>query len=294
MPVTRHVQHDWSAHAEVRPEQRALETHRDPPVHAQAERCRVGHTRERRVALAIEDERRKRGRRVDVAVPETREPGRSRGRRCRSSGASGRRWRRPRRARTREAESCPARGSKPGSRRRSYRAANTCHAMLGLDGDAKPRSLGQQRVEHRARPIGVRKQLAVFFLVQPDPELLEKRGGTRGRKRAQHVSHDARRAAPEVALGHLAIRDIAARAAADQDLRADTSRTVETSHVKMRRCPGRENRRRQAGGPAPTTTRSTGRLKAASTSVRHFTHNTRDGRRGHHTAHPLAATSSAA
>ena len=45
--------------------------YRDPTVHAQAERCRLGDTRERRVALAIEDERRKRGRRVDVAVPET-------------------------------------------------------------------------------------------------------------------------------------------------------------------------------------------------------------------------------
>ena len=71
MPVARHVQHHRPAHAEVRPEQRALETYRDPTVHAQAEDRAMGYTRERRVALAIEDERRKRGRRVDVTVPET-------------------------------------------------------------------------------------------------------------------------------------------------------------------------------------------------------------------------------
>ena len=63
--------------------------------------------------------------------------------------------------------------------------------MVGLDDDTKPRSLGQQRVEHRAGTIGVREQLAVFFLMQPNSELLEEGCGTRGWKRPQNVAHDA-------------------------------------------------------------------------------------------------------
>ena len=72
----------------------------DPAVHAQAERRRVRDTGERRVPLPVEQERRKRGRRVDVAVPETTNQVVSEHRRCRFSEASVRRSRRPRHATT--------------------------------------------------------------------------------------------------------------------------------------------------------------------------------------------------
>ena len=107
----------------------------------------------------------------------------------------------------------------------------------------------EQRIEHRARPIRVRKELAVFFFVQADTQLLEKCRGAFGWKRAQHVAHDARRAAPEIALGDLSIGDVAARAAADQNLGADAACAVETPHAQVRRGAGREDRRRQARCP---------------------------------------------
>ena len=58
--------------------------------------------------------------------------------------------------------------------------------------------------------------------LDPDVERrLQERRGAIGRKRAQHVSHDARGSPPEVALAHDPIGDVASRSTTDQDLRAD-------------------------------------------------------------------------
>jgi hypothetical protein len=62
------------------------------------------------------------------------------------------------------------------------------------------------------------------------------------------MTNDAARPAPEVALGDDAIGDVTARAAADQDLRADGARPVEAQHAGARRRAGGEDRRGEARG----------------------------------------------
>ena len=128
-----------------------------------------------------------------------------------------------------------------------------------LHGDPQAPGLSQQRIEHRASPIRIGEQLAVLFLVERDAQLLEERGGAGRGKRAQHVPHDARRPAPEVVLRHGAVGDVAAGAAADQDLRADVGGAVQAHDAQPRRrtsgedgaSPSRRPPRRQPRRPTP-------------------------------------------
>ncbi len=124
-------------------------------------------------------------------------------------------------------------------------ADDRAHTPAGLDGHAHATRFGKQRIEHRSRSIGVRKQLAVLLFVQWDAERLEKRRCAIGGKRPQDMSDTARRATPEVALGHNSIRDVASRSATHQDLRADLRRAIETAHIQIRRGPLREDRCRE-------------------------------------------------
>src|SRR5258705_12737209 len=99
-----------------------------------------------------------------------------------------------------------------------------------------------ERLEYGARAIGGRETFAVFFFVKCYTELFEKRDGARRRKRAQHVTNDAPIAAPEVVLGDDAVRYVAARAAADENLRADLLRAVDTDNARARHRPRAEQR----------------------------------------------------
>ena len=86
----------------------------------------------------------------------------------------------------------------------------TDDTTVGLDADVQPLHFCEQRVEHRARPVRVGKQLAVFFLVHRDAKRLEERRRALGWKRPQHVAHHACRSAPEVTFGDDAVGDVAA------------------------------------------------------------------------------------
>ena len=143
------------------------------------------------------------------------------------------------------------------------------HSVIGVDRDTEARGFIQQCIEHRPRSVGIGKQFTVFFFVQADAQLfLEECRGALGWKRAQHIPDDARRAAPEIALGDFPVRDVAARAAADQNLGADATRAVQAAHTQMRRGPGGEDRRRQASGPC------TDHHEIASRVRGHIPHNT--------------------
>ena len=61
------------------------------------------------------------------------------------------------------------------------------------------------------------------------------------------MADDARRAAPEIALGDDAVGDVAARAAADEDLRADAARAVEADDAQRGRGARGEDRGREPG-----------------------------------------------
>ena len=65
------------------------------------------------------------------------------------------------------------------------------------------------------------------LFVQRDAELFEEPHGLVNRQRSQHPRDDARRPTVEVPRGHDAIRDIAASAAADENLGAKPPRAVE-------------------------------------------------------------------
>jgi hypothetical protein len=67
----------------------------------------------------------------------------------------------------------------------------------------------------------------MLLLVKRDADLLEKLGGPVRRKRSQHIADDAGGPAPEVPFRDGAVRDVATRAAAHEDLRADRSSPVE-------------------------------------------------------------------
>jgi hypothetical protein len=118
-----------------------------------------------------------------------------------------------------------------------------------FDRDSQSPGLSEEGFKYRRGSIRIWKELAVLFLVQLYAERLEERGRAIRRKCTEHVPHDARGAAPEVALGHDAIGDVTTRSAAHQDLRSDLRRTVEASHFQLGRRALREY-----GGREPCST----------------------------------------
>ena len=208
---------------------------------------------ERRVAAV----RRESAARAPASFPRTRGQAlgqtRSPCRRCRSSAASVRLWpapprsldtarssrstRNPPSSRVTAVTRSPVCSSAPASRSAVSSASRTSRALL-LSGNSLPSSSS----------------------CSAHAEIGEKRGGPRGRKRAQHAAHDARGSAPEILLGDLGIRDVAARTAADEDLRADARCPVDAddpqrrARYASRRSPSpdpRRRRRRPRGLPFP-------------------------------------------
>ena len=122
------------------------------------------------------------------------------------------------------------------------------HTTATVSTDTPTRAgLGQERVEHGPRAVGIRKKLAVLLFVQLHAKCLEECRGALGGKCAKHVANDARGTAPEITLGHDTVGDVAARAAADQDLCADLRRAIKAAHVQVRRRARCEYRGRQPG-----------------------------------------------
>ena len=58
-------------------------------------------------------------------------------------------------------------------------------------------------------------------------DVAEKRDGVGDGEAPQHTADDCAAAAPEVGLGDYRVGDVAARAAADENFRAETARAVE-------------------------------------------------------------------
>ena len=111
------------------------------------------------------------------------------------------------------------------------------HGRARQDHDAEV-LVGEER-----RPFGVGQEA-------PERDLAEERDRLVHRQRAQDPPDDGRSSAVEVALGHDRVRDVAARSAADKDLRARRPGALEDDHAPVARPAPREDRSRQAGGPA--------------------------------------------
>jgi hypothetical protein len=89
----------------------------------------------------------------------------------------------------------------------------------------------------------------VCNVVQGDAEAVEEGDGVRRREGAEHAPDDRGAAALEIRLRDDAVRDVAAAAAADEDLGTRLPRPVDDGHADRRVQPPLEDRRRQAGRP---------------------------------------------
>ena len=127
------------------------------------------------------------------------------------------------------------------------RSLDVEHAMTRHERRADGGAFAQERVEHVARAVRVRKQLSAGFLVQADADLAEERDRVADGKGAKHLADDGRPAAPEVALGDDGVGDVAARSAADENLGARFSGAVEEDDRAGRIEATDEDGCRQAG-----------------------------------------------
>src|SRR5581483_3806143 len=114
--------------------------------------------------------------------------------------------------------------------------ANVGDAMIRDDRGAESRRLAEERVEHVARSVRVGEEFAVGLFVERHAEVTEELRGAGGRKRPQHATDDGRAAAPEIPFGDDRVGDVAARAAADEDLRAGARGAV--GDDERERCVG--------------------------------------------------------
>ena len=114
---------------------------------------------------------------------------------------------------------------------------------LRTDGLALP----QQGIEHVPRAVGIGKQLAARFFVQRHADFTEERDRLADGKRAQHAPDGRGLAAPEITLGDDGVGHVAARSAADEDLRAGSACAVEENDRTGAIQTAGENRGGQAG-----------------------------------------------
>src|SRR5450755_6794 len=89
--------------------------------------------------------------------------------------------------------------------------------MVSMELGADSVGFFEQRLQDVARSIGVGKELSIRFRMEADADLREERDRVRDWKPAENAANDGSFAAPEVAFRHGDVRDVAARAAADQD-----------------------------------------------------------------------------
>ena len=266
--MTRGVQRDRTADAEVGPQQRLAQSHRRPAVDPYRERGIDRHTRQRRMHG-----------RSGLSPPVCRQQQWGQRRRGRDDGvtqrpgdleagaiASG--------LRQRLSAGCDddaSRGDDSVIRRRGQvlaAADDRGDTPWPLPLDAADAGLPEQRVEHVSSAVGIGKQLAVVLLVERHTGGCEEPHRVVDRQRPQHASNDRGRSAPIVALGHDSIGDVAASAPADQDLRAGHLRAVDEQDVKRGVAPAREDRGGQAGRPGPDDQHITCRFAHASPRYR--------------------------
>ena len=250
VPVPRRVQHHRPAGAEMRPEQRALEVDRAPIARPRWSARAMRDARERGVAIAVQKQRRQRRRRLDVAVTErARElvaravaAGLRQRPSARGEDDGARAVRRvvagrpeiPVLARVTAVTRSPVCSSAPASRSAPSSASSTSRALLRVG-----------------------KQLAVLLLVQRDAELREERGGLAAGN-ARSTLRTTRDDPPQKSRSVTSrVGDVAARTAADEDLRADAaSRRRRRRRAAPARDASRRSPSRDPAAPAPTTTRS--------------------------------------
>jgi len=123
-------------------------------------------------------------------------------------------------------------------------------AMIRHQRNADAREFAKERIQHVARAVRIRKELTVRFNVERNAEILEERNRVVGGEPPQDAPYDCARSAGEVGLGHDGVRDVAARAAADQDLGSGLPRALEDEDGERRCVALGEDRRGKAGGSA--------------------------------------------
>ena len=114
----------------------------------------------------------------------------------------------------------------------------------------------EQRIEHGARAIGHREQLARLLALERDAELAEERDRARHVEAAQHLADGRGRGAVEGPLVHGVMGDVAPPAAGDEDLRAQRARAVEDEDAPSGAERAAQSAAMSPAAPAPTTTRS--------------------------------------
>lgn len=129
------------------------------------------------------------------------------------------------------------------------RRSNLRHARRRAQLHAHALRSPQQRLEHIARAVGVGEELAPRLAVQRDTDVGEEPDSGWNGEVPEHPAHDGRAAAVEVALADRLVGDVAARAAADEDLGADAGRAVEKDDGPIRSQLSGENGRGETGGP---------------------------------------------
>ena len=162
-------------------------------------------------------------------------------RRCLSSGATGR-----------PSPAPPACASKLTGRSRDRKAAadrfHVVHPMAGIQGRVDPLRFLEQRIEHVPGAIAVREELAARFFVNVNAEFAEKRTvsstGNARRTRRTIVARPPQKSRSVT----MRVRDIAAGAAAYQNLRARPFRAFEQHDRSRGIGSSREDRRREPGG----------------------------------------------
>jgi hypothetical protein len=107
-------------------------------------------------------------------------------------------------------------------KRQQFVRRHVFEAGSGLKIHAGSSAFVEQGVEDIARSVGVREELALRLFVKRDPERGEPSDDITRRKRFEDLSDGSWAATIEVALGDRGIRDVAARPAADENLRART------------------------------------------------------------------------
>jgi hypothetical protein len=132
--------------------------------------------------------------------------------------------------------------------RRDLKAAgrrfNGNDAPAGDENRAAAFNLVQQGVEYITRPVAVGEKLAAGFFVDRDAELAEEPHRLIDGKAAEDAPDDGRPSAPEIAFGDDRVREVAAGAAADEDLRAGLLRAFEQDDGS----PGTASPREDCGG----------------------------------------------
>jgi hypothetical protein len=120
--------------------------------------------------------------------------------------------------------------------------------VIGEERRAEPIGLANEGVEHVARAVGVGKQLSVVLFVEGDAQLAKEGDGVGDGKGSEDAPDNRRSATPEISLADGGVGDVAARAAADQNLGAGTFGSLEQRDRARRVGAPRENRRSEPGG----------------------------------------------